>query len=300
MVKISKMSTKVFLEFGVNPAGDLVPVERVQRGRTDLACPYCSGLLTVKRRPNITEHFAHTGTTCRPSGEHLKRISLPAYRDFGLDMPPSLVAAIRVWPQTYKDRLLAAYDLLRCNSLLRCPEYELTRKGQLIRGELPLRLFCEEAEPLLWSKIIQLMSEAEQAAAQSHPDAELLATDVRLCKAQLLRLFMASLYLLEIAAPDGTTLLKIGVTARPIEERIAEVQADLRPYLGECTVKELVVRPARAHVEYYAKFRYRAQQYPVGALAEYFRSDYSKDIKRDFQQVPRRALAPQEWETLGV
>jgi hypothetical protein len=56
--------------------------------------------------------------------------------------------------------------------------------------------------------------------------------DLKIYRAQLRRILVNSLYFLEVKS-DGNCFYKIGITTRPIEERIAEIQRDVRAYYSD-------------------------------------------------------------------
>ena len=50
--------------YGVNPEGELITIEEVSSGKTNLVCPFCDRDLTAKKGKIKQHHFAHTGETC--------------------------------------------------------------------------------------------------------------------------------------------------------------------------------------------------------------------------------------------
>lgn len=292
-----------YIEFGVSIDGELVPADSVPRGQTNLVCPYCAGPLAARRGKIVVPHFTHMGKACRISTECLKRITIPYYRQFGLDLPPSVLAEFHKWPKTEKRGSLVVWDLIQPNSLELYDNWELTQKGELLRGDLSLPLFCHLQEPMLWEKLERLHERARRAKDSNHPDAPLLWTDYRLYQAQLRRLYSSALYLLEIRVPSESraeTFYKIGVTASPIEQRIAEVVAELSPHIATCAVTALDVWESRAHVEFYVKFRFRDQNRKIGTRTEYFDFDDPASVKSELKRMSRRELTKDEQIQLGL
>jgi competence CoiA-like predicted nuclease len=69
----------MWLKFGVAPSGELMSIDEVGRGKTQLTCLYCGGSLTAKKGSVKEHHFAHTEETCKPVSERLKpKLSLAA------------------------------------------------------------------------------------------------------------------------------------------------------------------------------------------------------------------------------
>ena len=52
----------MWLEYGIDPDGEMIFIESRRRGKTDLKCPYCGGALTAKKGAIKNHHFAHTKT----------------------------------------------------------------------------------------------------------------------------------------------------------------------------------------------------------------------------------------------
>ncbi len=101
--------------------------------------------------------------------------------------------------------------------------------------------------------------------------------DLQIHRAQLRRILVNSLYFLEIKA-DGNTFYKIGITTRSIEERIAEVQRDVKAYYSDLVVNLLGLWEHRGNVELYFKHRYKPFNYRIGKLTEYFAFPFVKPV----------------------
>ncbi|MEG3936125.1 MULTISPECIES: hypothetical protein [unclassified Microcoleus] len=80
---------------------------------------------------------------------------------------------------------------------------------------------------------------------------------------------MNSLYFLEVKA-DGNSFYKIGITTRLMEEGIAEVQRDVRVHYSEVAINLLGVWERRGKVQLYFKRPYKAFNYRIEKLTEYF------------------------------
>jgi len=96
-----------------------------------------------------------------------------------------------------------------------------------------------------------------------------LITDLRLFRAQMRRILKTTLYFIEARTGNGV-LYKIGVTTRPLEQRLAEIRLDLLPHVGEVELVPLGTWTHRGNVVLYFKHRYRRFQRPIGTLTEYF------------------------------
>lgn len=78
------------------------------------------------------------------------------------------------------------------------------------------------------------------------------------------------LYLLEIATEAGT-LLKIGVTARPLTQRITEIQGFLRRQFQHVDVQPRFYVACAPYLEGYFKSKFAAHQVLIAGATEYFR-----------------------------
>ncbi|HEY9770084.1 MAG TPA: competence protein CoiA family protein [Coleofasciculaceae cyanobacterium] len=52
------------LKYGVKPEGELITIEEVTSGKTNLVCPFCDRDLVAKKGKIKQHHFTHTGETC--------------------------------------------------------------------------------------------------------------------------------------------------------------------------------------------------------------------------------------------
>ena len=283
----------LFLQYAVNTNGELIAIDAVGRGKTDLRCPYCGGLLIARKGETIAHHFAHADETCNPASRDMSGLSLPVYDNFNLNVPGRAVQELRTWDAdphaTGIDKeYLERYGLLE-ESDYKPGWYALTKKGKLVLGQLSLDLFNQFQEPLILERHADI--EARAVAAGSETDRQMYLTDLRLYRAQLRRVLACSLYFIQIGE-DG--LYKIGVTTRDIQERLREIAIDLRPTLGDVPLTVLGIWPARGNVEHYFKHRYRDNQRPIGTLTEYYRFEDVKPVLRDLRRMKAKQLSELE------
>jgi hypothetical protein len=147
--------------------------------------------------------------------------------------------------------------------------YHFTDLGKIPVGALPLALFNQVQEPLLLSELMKLEGSVEIAEAAGLSCLEERRADLQIYRAQLRRILVNSLYFLEVKA-DGNRFYKIGITTRSIEERIAEVQRDVRAHYSDVAANLLGLWERRGNVELYFKHRYQPFNYRIGKLTEYF------------------------------
>jgi hypothetical protein len=122
--------------------------------------------------------------------------------------------------------------------------------------------------------------------------------DLQIYRAQLRRILINSLYFLEIKA-DGNTFYKIGITTRLIEEKIAEVQRDVKAHYSDVAVNLLGLWEHRGNVELYFKHRYQPFNYRIGKLTEYFVFPNVKPILNDLYEMEPKVLSEVELDVLN-
>ena len=147
--------------------------------------------------------------------------------------------------------------------------YQFTDLGKIPVGALPLALFNRVQEPLLVSGLASLEGSVDVALSVGLSCLEERRADLLIYRAQLRRILVNSLYFLEVKAGENC-FYKIGITTRSIEERIAEVQRDVRAHYSDVAVSLLGLWERRGNVELYFKHRYKAFNYRIGKLTEYF------------------------------
>jgi len=286
-------SSPGFLHHGVNAAGELVAIDAVARGRTRLGCPYCSTALIAKKGRVLAPHFAHDGPTCRESRER-GAASVPLYDDFEsfdsleradlrlcarLGAGPINHTALRGWRRDALARLLEAgliEEVPRGQRWVNgVGSHRHSAWGQQVVAAMRRRLTLAQLARVQQHAALHKLARLERSACSGKPDD---ATDLRLYCAQLARLFSLQLYLLRVQM-EGGELHKIGVTARPVEERLPEVRRDLREHLGEVELELAGSWRHRGSLEPYFKRLFARRALRIGPLTEYFSFDaYRKPL----------------------
>lgn len=300
----------MWLEFGVNPGGELVAIEAVRRGRTELRCPYCQGELTAKKGQIKAHHFAHTGETCYQVADANREIPiLPLYDKFNLRLSPKEFEALQTMWRTgdchpdlrYR---LEQQGLIKWNPYKgRRGGYEFTHLGKIPMGALSLMLFNQVQEPMILERLAKLERQADQARGftEPAPDLDDRLVDLKLYRAQLKRILSQTLYYLEVQA-DGQTFYKIGTTTRLIAERVAEIQTELHSHSRIVAIKVLGTWNYRGNVELYFKYRYQSYNHRIGTLTEYYKFDDPDEAKaalRDLRRMKPKVLTPEEMDILA-
>jgi len=301
----------MWLRYGVDANNALVDIEDVPSGKTQLICPYCGGKLTAKKGRIKEHHFAHTQESCqfmvvsknrelptlplydsfniRLSGEELEKLKV-LWREYGAkgyDIPHFAVPKQFVW-----------YSLLQTveSSAL---EYQFTHLGQIPLAVLPLKLFNIVQEPLLLEKLFKLKQKAKLASNSSLFSLARIV-DYKIYCAQYKKILQQTLYYLQIKS-DGNILHKIGVTQRSIEQRLVEIQRDLKQHFKSVAIEVLGTWQHRGNVEKYFKYRYKNFNYKIGSLTEYYKFA-SKDttvVLQDLEQMKPKVLSEVEASLLS-
>jgi hypothetical protein len=300
----------MWLKFGVAPDGELTSIDEVARGKTNLACLYCGGSLTAKKGSVKEHHFAHTEETCKPVSQRIKTKafpSLPLYDNFTIQLKGEELEQLKVlWKEYGAQKRSIPKDLVNFRWQLKglldsegsC-SYQFTDLGKIPVGALPLALFNQVQEPLLLSELASLEGSVEMAVAAGLSCLEERRADLLIYRAQLRRILVNSLYFLEVKA-DGNCFYKIGITTRPIEERIAEVQRDVKAHYSDVVVNLLGLWEHRGNVELYFKHRYQPFNYRIGKLTEYFVFPNVKVVLQDLYEMESKVLSDVEVDVLSL
>jgi hypothetical protein len=300
----------MWLKFGVAPSGELTNIDEVVRGKTNLACLYCGGSLTAKKGSVKEHHFAHTEETCFPVSQRIKTKafpSLPLYDNFNIQLKGEELEQLKVLWQEYgakdyaipKDLINFRWQLKGLLESEGSGTYQFTDLGKIPVGALPLARFNKVQEPLLVSELASLEGSVEIAEAADLSCLDERRADLLIYRAQLRRILVNSLYFLEVKA-NGNCFYKIGVTTRSIEERIAEVQRDVRAHYSDVAVNLLGLWEHRGNVELYFKHRYKAFNYRIGKLTEYFAFPNVKVVLQDLCEMKPKMLSDVEVDVLSL
>ncbi len=97
---------------------------------------------------------------------------------------------------------------------------------------------------------------------------------------------------------DGQIFHKIGVTCREIEQRLKEVQRDMKSHFKAVTIEVLGTWQHRGNVELYFKHRYKDFNYKIGTLTEYFKFDNINPVWLDLHRMEPKVLTQSEVDIL--
>jgi hypothetical protein len=302
----------MWLKFGVDERNSLVGIADVTSGKTNLVCPYCGNRLVAKKGNLKEHHFAHFEETCRIVETKRELPTLPLYDNFHIQLSGKALQFLQKlwqscgrnnWEIHYSNDLkpLVKAKLLQKNVYLNPPSYQFTQLGQIPVGALPLSEFNQVQEVLWLDKLSDLERKVELAKVIQKLNYTERVVDLRLYRAQLSRILSHRLYYLKVKA-DDTTLYKIGVTGRPIEQRLVEIRQDLRSHFSTVDIAVLGTWEHRSNVELYFKHRYKRFNHPIGSLTEYYRfdkADAAAAALEDLRQMQPKVLSSVELDVLA-
>lgn len=275
----------IWLEYARQKSGRLVHINEVARGKSGLSCPYCGKEVLARQGHELSWHFAHVGDTCALA-RNKTRFKIPLYDDFFLGLSPKEVGALqyvheRGWVGIggyAGERLLISFTnrwLVGWNPYWgrrHTGRHEVTKLGKIPLGILSLPLFAEiQAEKF---------KEFEEINNDDSPDSEIIRAHLRMLR-------RAWLYFLRVKIPEMPLLHKIGMTARGVDDRLAEIRADLTTHYPGTTVELLETWSNMGRVERYARFRFRANQHRLGSRTEYFAFEDVKPVLRELRRLQK-------------
>lgn len=180
--------------------------------------------------------------------------------------------------------------------------YQFTDLGKIPVKALSLSRFNSVQEPLILQKLTQIEANIfnNQGTVLPEPELSFCLTDLRIYSSQLRKILLSTLYILG-SKSRWQTLYKIGVTTRPVSQRIAEIDRDVRSHFQTVAINVLGTWVHRGNVEKYFKYRYSDFNYPIGSLTEYFQFvglDDAQAVKHDLDSMQPKALSSLEQDIL--
>ena len=291
------------LKYGVDSKGELITIEEVTSGKTNLVCPFCDRDLTAKKGKIKQHHFAHTGETCLRVRKG-KLPSLPLYDNFHLQLSAKhfqlLKDSWREYGHTDYAIITVPFELEMKKLFDWTPQgYYFTDLGKIPVGGLSLSKFNDIQEPLILSELDRLTNSVEMAKAIGGELLQEKLDDLRIYQLQLQRILRFTLYFLQIQV-DKKTLHKIGVTSRTMSDRLPEIERDLKQHYSDINIDVLGTWQHRGNVELYFKHRYKKFNYRIGKLTEYYSFNDADAVLKDLNSMQPKVLKPAELEILQI
>ena len=159
----------MWLQYALDKDNNLVSIDEVKRGRSNVRCPYCQGELIAKKGKIKAHHFAHTEETCNWAVTN-RNINLPLFWGFNLVLSRSyLNSLIELEQRNFQLKYYSLKSLqrdenrifghLKRKKVISKNVYyqvELTALGKVILKKPSLLEFCEIQEQLSQEKFIEL------------------------------------------------------------------------------------------------------------------------------------------------
>ena len=289
----------MWLKYGVNPEQELVTINDVASGKTNLVCPFCDSLLTAKKGKIKQHHFAHTGETCLRVTRG-KLPSLPLYDNFHLQLTGKHFQLLKdLWREygnSHYPILTVPFELEMKKLFNWTPEgYYFTALGKIPTGGLSLLEFNRVQEPLILSELNHLNNSVRMAQAIGGEILEEKLAHLKIYKLQLRRILRFTLYFLQIRA-DNKLLHKIGVTSRNMSNRLPEIERDLKQHYSSIKINVMGTWQHRGNVELYFKHRYQKFNYLIGSLTEYYLFKDIGQVLEDLRFMQLKTLTNEELE----
>lgn len=312
-----------WLTYGLDADRLLVSITAVPSGKTDLGCPYCHGNLIAKKGKLKQHHFAHCAETCQAVADESRDLpTLPLFDKFDLHLKAIELADLQILWDSYGSqkrnipksksrvpelRSLPAFKqqlLLEYHPYAKQPGYSFTKLGKIPLAALSLAEF----DAVQHLKLLQKLQQLEYAIFRAlHPSERFCSialpqhlVDLQLYQVQLHRVLSSALYYLAIEA-DGEQFYKIGITRRSIEERLAEIQADLMPHFQTIEIEVLGVWAHYGNLEYYFKYRYRRFRKAIAQFSEYYQFPdvaTAKAVLQELRRLPAKTISAVEQSIL--
>lgn len=302
----------MWLRYGLEQNHQLVAIEDVSSGKTNLVCPYCGNELVAKKGLVKEHHFAHASDTCYMviKREPRELPTLPLYDSFDVFLSGKElenlnklwhrhkahnngIDRLEVLPAFTREKLLQPTRHLDLGE--RYGVYQFTALGKIPVKALALTHFNVVQEPLIEQKLASFEAAIfdNKGVVVAQPNLSFCLTDLRIYLTQLRKILRSTLYYLEVQA-DGQVLHKIGITSRPMTKRLTEIRQDLRAHFQNTTINVLGTWSSRGNVEKYFKYKYSDFNYPIGSLTEYFKFDRLEDafaVKSDLERMKPKVLS---------
>ena len=289
------------LKYGVNPQQELITIEEVASGKTNLVCPFCDSLLTAKKGKIKQHHFAHTGETCLRVRKG-KLPSLPLYDNFHLQLSAKHFQLVKDLWREYGNTdyaiITVPFELEMKKLFDWTPQgYYFTDLGKILVGGLSLSGFNTVQELLIMSELDRLSNSVKVAEAIGGFVLIEKLMDLKIYKLQVQRILRLTLYFLQIHA-DSKTLHKIGVTSRTMGDRLPEIERNLQQHYSDISINVLKTWQHRGNVELYFKHRYKEFNYRIGKLTEYYRFKDADAVLNDLCSMQPKTLSEAELKIL--
>ncbi|WP_182039574.1 GIY-YIG nuclease family protein [Vibrio alginolyticus] len=283
----------IFLRFGETDTGELVEIDHIPSGKTELVCPFCKHPLIAVRGKVNANHFRHQFDTCNESLKEAPEI--PGWHHFHLDFKAQTVASLEKAfnPNSKYPHVISDYPEL--NRKLNHSEHstlvqlntwtgnhEFSQTAQIILGSLSPTKFANWMRSKLQDRVIESIDSSHDHSPWFRLEAQRQQS-----------ILSSTLYLNEYHIAGGLVYYKIGRTTRDVNVRLSETILDLQNATSKNVTKARVLRVVfnAGYIEKYLLHRYREFKAPLNELAEYLilEGNKSKQLKSEFTKLKSTA-----------
>lgn len=273
----------MFLTYGRDASDTLIHISDAPSGNAcNLVCPFCAMPLTARKGDIMGHHFAHQHDSCRSVWASTDTF-IPSYEGYYLmglskhqQRATHEIAQQYGWHSFYADEInqmrlqsLIAQNML---ALVRYQPDERERMRDVAQLTDKAKAFLCQFSLTEFTQFMRAEIERsrQRLAAETDPEYQVA---LAMLENEIHRLNHTTLYFLRIETTQGC-LHKIGITIRPIEQRLSEIRDDLQRQQREVIqITPLYQLIGVAYIEGYFKAKYAAQQVEMGAATEYFTLD---------------------------
>lgn len=302
-----------FLVFGQR-GDDLIFIDDVKRGKSNIKCPYCGGLLVAKKGKIMAHHFAHDKESCLQSSNNNIYKQLPLYECFKLGLTSSTqineLNRIIDISQACEDRIFYApntgyrskwlysshsqYIINKYKPIIQTPKkyldlyldlgfIEPTTKECILKSspkEGYIKITTKGKAFALELTLKQFYQWTKEVFKQMEVESN------KIVKAMKERFSKYHLYFIEIST-DKETFYKIGITSRSYHDRVKEIKIFVSKHYNNVEIKQLYYLDSVGIVEGYFKAKYNYLQHQIGKATEYFllHDDDLKEIKKELNEL---------------
>ena len=269
----------MFLNYGYDKKNNLIAIEEVEKGITELVCPFCSEVLVAKKGDIYEHHFSHLKETCQESASIIKNTEIPFFDGIGISKNHlKILEKINRW-HSFEKYWLSSKEQEELNTLIAAgllynrkndkKKIDVTEVGkELVEYAKGYGLSLKRVATLQESMFTVRLKMLESIESES----EHKASDFY--KLRLMRILQQNLYTLKIKFIQNDIcypLMKVGLTSRSdINERVYEIEKNLLKHGEVEGIEEVQVYEHYGSLEKEILKRLKAHQFKIGNHKEYF------------------------------
>jgi len=299
----------MFLPYG-RKDGHLIHISEVESGVSDLRCPYCEGNLIAKKGKKMAHHFAHTQKSCWSNSDYdffalkEKNKQYLSLLDYAIQKQKEVnrqiqklnkkVGFFQKNHEKIQQNIKKIADALKSISTqnnaakvaLQALKNHLNDESQMPPQLYKIRhstlfSYTDGKEKVHINKLTPnhqyfyptYYHYPLQSLKNYHSNLQQLKTaktQLQLYEQDKFWFEQFKLYCLEIRTGEYAVFYKIGLSSRPLEQRIKEIERVLSQHFPVVKIKVLLALEKVAFLESFFKQKYRNSRYALANFTEYF------------------------------